>query len=60
MDALAENVGGVKNLKIDVSGIPGALEASPALLDIADSIMEVPGVNSEVIFLGWNLGLWRV
>ena len=34
-----------------VPGTPGG---------IADSIMEAPGVNSEVIFLGWNLGLWRV
>ena len=35
-------------------GVPGAPGS------IADSIMEVPGVNSEVIFLGWNFGLCRV
>ena len=35
-------------------GVPGAPGS------IAASIIRVSGVNSDVIFLGWNLGLWRV
>ena len=31
-----------------------------ALGSIADSIVEVPDVNAEVIFLGWDLEVWKV